>query len=108
MTPSLGCPAACKSTGHIEEVQFSFSARFMLLITAAHCKVPEHITHVGVAATCLKQMEGGGETPPLPLLLLRFSERHSRIASVLRTSNFGAGTTGAAPGTQLASVALIA
>lgn len=93
MTLSLGFLAACKSTGHIEEVQFLFSSRFILLITAAHYKVPEHITHISVAATCLKQTGGGVETPPLLLLLLRFLEPHSRIASALRTSDFGAETT---------------
>lgn len=73
----------------------------MLLITAIHCGVPEHITHISVGATRSMQTRWGKKAPPLLLLLLRVLERRSRIRrcciGMLRTSNFGAETAALRP-----------
>lgn len=74
----------------------------MLLITAVHCRVPEHITHISVGATRSMQTRWGKKKAlPLLLLLLRVLERRSRIRrrciGMLRTSNFGAETAALRP-----------
>lgn len=70
----------------------------MLLITAIHCGVPEHITHISVGSM---QTRWEKKAPPLLLLLLRVLERRSRIClrciGMLRTSNFGAETAALRP-----------